>query len=471
MNKVSFIITDTGIQGVLNGSVFQILRNDFSGNRFSDIVNYLASNANTNEFDSDEFAKLLVPFVEKQKKMMSSIPPHLANKFSFTENGVLTYHYHNSKEGKHFDVTLSNKLSDRIQKSIELNGYEALIPLMNFLDKTLENPKAEIMNELFDFLEANDLPLTPDGCFLAYKAVSKDYLDLYTHSISNKIGVSVSMERSEVDADRTVTCSKGLHIASFDYVRNMSKDRVVIVKVNPKDVVAIPTDYDNQKARCCYYKVVGEVQDMDKYKIRPYVVFNEDENFTITQSEYENIISVRYWDVETDENSEGPSTYADPFISNNDLFEEDEENDDDDYNDEFDDLIDHKDIEEDFTLSDFPTVEWRGKKGIVVGFIQSKRSMKSVISNIIGVKDTVNRSALLDSVIFFNNNRGALYEHTGREYSDLNRVVVMVFEFEDGHKINTKFPLYTPPAYFFLTDTVRNAQDKQDKVDSYVSYT
>jgi hypothetical protein len=32
----------------------------------------------------------------------------------------------------------------------------------------------------------------------------------------------------------------------------------MIVKINPADVVAIPTDYNNQKGRCCRYEVVDE---------------------------------------------------------------------------------------------------------------------------------------------------------------------------------------------------------------------
>jgi hypothetical protein len=33
----------------------------------------------------------------------------------------------------------------------------------------------------------------------------------------------------------------------------------VIVKINPRDVVSIPTDYNNAKGRACRYEVIGEV--------------------------------------------------------------------------------------------------------------------------------------------------------------------------------------------------------------------
>jgi hypothetical protein len=37
----------------------------------------------------------------------------------------------------------------------------------------------------------------------------------------------------------------------------------VIVKINPRDVVSIPTDYNDSKGRACRYEVVDEI-DKDK---------------------------------------------------------------------------------------------------------------------------------------------------------------------------------------------------------------
>jgi hypothetical protein len=34
-----------------------------------------------------------------------------------------------------------------------------------------------------------------------------------------------------------------------------------LIKINPADVVSIPSDYNNAKGRCCKYVVVGEIQD------------------------------------------------------------------------------------------------------------------------------------------------------------------------------------------------------------------
>ena len=38
-----------------------------------------------------------------------------------------------------------------------------------------------------------------------------------------------------------------------------SGDRMVAVKINPADVVSVPSDYGNQKLRTCRYEVMFEV--------------------------------------------------------------------------------------------------------------------------------------------------------------------------------------------------------------------
>jgi hypothetical protein len=33
----------------------------------------------------------------------------------------------------------------------------------------------------------------------------------------------------------------------------------MILKINPRDVVSIPVDYNDSKGRCCRYEVIGEL--------------------------------------------------------------------------------------------------------------------------------------------------------------------------------------------------------------------
>lgn len=136
-------------------------------------------------------------------------------------------------------------------------------PWVAFAKKLQQNPSYRSVNELFRFLHANSFTLTDDGNFIAYKRVTEDFKDIYTKTFDNSVGVTVSVARNEVDEDSERTCSHGLHVAAFDYAcnhfgsDNVQADKLLYVEVNPKDVVAVPKDYNNQKMRVCEYKVLG----------------------------------------------------------------------------------------------------------------------------------------------------------------------------------------------------------------------
>ena len=69
----------------------------------------------------------------------------------------------------------------------------------------------------------------------------------------------VSMPRQAVDDNPNNTCSHGLHVCSYEYLKNFTGERLVVCKVNPRDVVSIPTDYNHTKMRVCRYEVIQEI--------------------------------------------------------------------------------------------------------------------------------------------------------------------------------------------------------------------
>lgn len=135
-------------------------------------------------------------------------------------------------------------------------------PMVAALDQLMENPSYRIREQLVRFLEAAHIPFQSDGRFLVFKRVRDNYHDIHTGRFSNHVGAVVEMDRTMVDDDPNRTCSAGLHVCSYNYLPyfgSMSNDRVVICAVSPKDVVSVPTDYDNAKMRVCKYEVVGEL--------------------------------------------------------------------------------------------------------------------------------------------------------------------------------------------------------------------
>lgn len=131
-----------------------------------------------------------------------------------------------------------------------------------FCENLQANPSMRARQELYKFLETEDMPITEDGHFLAYKRVRDDFKDWHSGTVDNSIGRTVEMPREMVDDNQSIGCSAGLHAGSLEYVRNFHQNsgHVVIVKVNPADVVCIPNE-DCRKLRCCKYKVLKAMKE------------------------------------------------------------------------------------------------------------------------------------------------------------------------------------------------------------------
>jgi hypothetical protein len=138
-------------------------------------------------------------------------------------------------------------------------------PLLKFAAKLQENPSFRAVNELYQFLEKNDHPITETGNFIAYKRVRSNFKDIHSGTFDNSVGTTVEVLRNQVDEDSSRTCSYGLHVANWDYAHTQfashdaNSDVMLEVEVSPADVVAIPSDYNQSKMRVCRYKVLGVV--------------------------------------------------------------------------------------------------------------------------------------------------------------------------------------------------------------------
>jgi hypothetical protein len=129
-------------------------------------------------------------------------------------------------------------------------------PLLAFWENLKLNPSFNARQMLFAFLSHNGHPLTADGCFIAYRGVTDEFKDVHTGKFDNSVGSVCKMNRTDVDDNPNNTCSHGLHVACYDYARGFGP-KLIEVKVNPKDVVAVPTDYNGTKMRVCEFEVVG----------------------------------------------------------------------------------------------------------------------------------------------------------------------------------------------------------------------
>lgn len=154
------------------------------------------------------------------------------------------------------NTSLTKRIVDGFYENRDVNH------LIKFFERVMQNPSVDSQKQLFDFLEHNDIKINDNGTFTAWKRVRGDFKDFYTGTMDNSVGKVVSMSRNRVNSDKNTTCSSGLHVCAKSYLNSYHGGQGVIIacEVDPKDVVSIPTDYNNAKMRVCQYRVIGTTE-------------------------------------------------------------------------------------------------------------------------------------------------------------------------------------------------------------------
>lgn len=185
-----------------------------------------------------------------------------------------------SNEIRYNDEVVTGVLVDRILSMLS-EGFD-IMPMVRFLENVYQNPATYARDELYLWLENSNLPITTDGHFLAYKNVAPDFTSWHDRRTDNTPGTTPSMPRDLVNPNRYRTCEAGLHFCSQSYLNLYTSkpgNKVVMLKVNPADVVSIPNDYDNAKGRAWKYLVLSEVEDPYARTSWPSVVDEQGDDF------------------------------------------------------------------------------------------------------------------------------------------------------------------------------------------------
>jgi hypothetical protein len=215
---------------------------------------------------TNQYVRILAAFELPEADREASI-----SKILFEKNGYSTVDgFVISPESVIYNgVELPAVLAQKVRSLVEEGLPVALFA--KFWENIQNNPSSSSVRELYDFLAYKELPLTEDGCFLAYKGLDNNYWSISGNTktlvvkgkvnssgkIFNGVGEEIEVMRRDVDDNRNNHCSFGLHVGSLDYAQSFSRGKLVVVKVNPKDVVSVPSDYNCQKCRVSAYKVVS----------------------------------------------------------------------------------------------------------------------------------------------------------------------------------------------------------------------
>jgi hypothetical protein len=169
---------------------------------------------------------------------------------------------------------LSNAISNKIIQFMR-EGFDNS-PLVNFLNNLMENPSFNSRQQLYSFMEKNQVPITKEGNLFFFKAITSDFMDKHTNTFSNKPGTVLTIDRAQCDDNPAHHCSHGFHVGSYDFVKSFGRgdDKFVTCEVNPRDIVSVPSD-NCQKVRVCEYKVVQELESDDMEVISNIVVVKD----------------------------------------------------------------------------------------------------------------------------------------------------------------------------------------------------
>ena len=152
----------------------------------------------------------------------------------------------------------ADPIPDAFRKRIQATAEKGESPkgLLNFYSRLQGNPSSRSVAQLWPFLDHEGIPIEENGTFLAYKAVREDLKDVHSGTIDNTPGNVIRIPRNKISDDPNHACHFGLHVGAIGYAHSFG-NRILIVRVDPANVVCIPFDSSCQKMRVSEYEVVG----------------------------------------------------------------------------------------------------------------------------------------------------------------------------------------------------------------------
>lgn len=149
-------------------------------------------------------------------------------------------------------IQITGKVADMIlkfkQKGIPFGA------LKKFWAKVQKNPLLVGKESMIDFLRHNNVPLLPNGNFLAYKGVQstddpKKFRACHDKSFIYELGKPATLEREHCTVDVNNSCGPGLHVGGFSHASGYG-DTMLDCEVDPSDVVSVPSS-ETCKLRAC----------------------------------------------------------------------------------------------------------------------------------------------------------------------------------------------------------------------------
>lgn len=225
---------------------------------------------------AEELFALMSPAAKVHKQIVSSY--HLSDNLKI-KNGQIVFGEFVLEE------TLASHMLSLLDEEEVPKDEKLWKSYIRFLDNLHQNVNEDIRKQLFRWMDyerrtGNHFAITEDGCFVGYKGCQGTILEpmsVFTGKaivdgedfeghIPNRVGSVVQMPRATVQNDPSIGCAQGLHVGTRDYATAWAPI-LILVKVNPRDVVSVPYECDSQKIRVCEYTVLKVTDATEEHKM------------------------------------------------------------------------------------------------------------------------------------------------------------------------------------------------------------
>jgi hypothetical protein len=180
-------------------------------------------------------------------------------------------------KGKTVVVPGVEALKDHVTHAAKLGNTKGMEAFLKRLGAFITQ-RGHTVKDVLKFMERGDLPLTDDGCIIAYKVLSSTskvddsplgqgiFVDCHTRKVEQRVGSFVTQSIDLINQDKA-QCGTGLHIARRAYLGNFSGDIIVMVKIKPEDVIVVPNG-EPDKMRVRGYHILAKIPKDEHNKLR-----------------------------------------------------------------------------------------------------------------------------------------------------------------------------------------------------------
>lgn len=181
---------------------------------------------------------------------------------------------------------LNSVLSEQLGRAIQEGKTANYTALAKFWEKLEANPNAHSREQAYKFLAAHQFQITAEGDVVGFKGVRDNgdgtYNSTATSQVTGKpsgyvngkalpertfitqsLGDTVHLPRSEVVHDPKQACRRGLHVATYNYAN--SYGTVLEVTFDPGHICSVPDDGRGEKVRVWKYKAIRVAAPAESY--------------------------------------------------------------------------------------------------------------------------------------------------------------------------------------------------------------